>query len=166
MICWYHLNSITAKEMKELPLGESQAEKVIITLTVEDTEKLRNIFINCHSLAFKGTHYTDFVWLIQMDMQKNMNIGKIYTNDKGAHAFTRAIAQVEREKVIDTITSSKFTAVLVDGPSDVSVVENEIVCVCVCSRGNPKVLFAHSAQVSEGRQLILCQLSKKALKEA
>ena len=72
----YHLNSVKAKEIKELPLGESPAEKVIATLNVKDTEKMQNLFINCHSLAFKKWPYTDFVWFLQLDMKKNVNIGK------------------------------------------------------------------------------------------
>ena len=74
-----------------------------------------------------------------MDMKKNVNIGKTYTNDKGAGEFTKAIAQVERDNSFDDISASKFTAVLVDGSSDVSVVENEIVYVCTCRNGNSKV---------------------------
>ena len=36
----------------------------------------------------------------------------------GKPEFTKAIAQIERVKVIDHIASTKFTTVLVDGSSD------------------------------------------------
>ena len=144
----YHLNSVKAIEINELPLGEAPAEKVTASLNAKDTEKLWNLFINCHGLAFKGMLYTDFVWLLQMDMKKNANIRKIYTNDKGAWEFTKAITQVERDNCIDDISASKFTTILVDGSSDVSVVENEIVYVCTCRNGNGLYYFYHRSPLN------------------
>ena len=79
-----------------------------------------------------------------MDMKKNVNIGKTYTNDKGAGEFTKAIAQVERDNCIDDISASKITAILIDGSIDVLVVENEIVYICTCRIGNSKVIFIPS----------------------
>ena len=147
----YHLNAVKAKQMKELPLGKSPAEKVITTLHAKDEEKLTNLFINCHGLAYQGRPYTDFMWLLKMDKKKKVNVGDTYGTDKKAREFTKAIAQIEREKIIDHIASSKFSAVLVDGSSDVSVIENEIVYVRICSYGNPKTMFIHSAQVARGQ---------------
>ena len=147
----YHLNAVKAKQMKELPLGKSPAEKVITTLHAKDEEKLTNLFINCHGLAYQGRPYTDFMWLLKMDKKKKVNVGDTYGIDKKAREFTKAIPQIEREKIIDHIASSKFSAVLVDGSSDVSVIENEIVYVRICSYGNPKTMFIHSAQVARGQ---------------
>ena len=124
----YHQNAVKTKQVKELPLGESPAERVITTLHAKDGEKLINLFINCHGLAIQGRSYTDFLWLLKMD-KKKVNVGDTYATDKKAREFTKAIAQIEREKVTDHIASARFSAVLVDGSSDVSVTENEIVYV-------------------------------------
>ena len=86
-----------------------------------------------------------------MDKKKKVNIGDTYGTDKKAKEFTKAIAQIKREKIIDHIGSSKFSAVLVGGSSDVSVIENEIVYVRICTYGNPKTMFVHSAQVARGQ---------------
>ena len=72
---------------------------------------------------------------------------------KGAQEFTKAIAQVEKDNCFNDIKASEFTAILVDGSSDVSVVENEIVYVCTCRNGNSKVMFIHSAQVLRGQAM-------------
>ena len=119
----FHQNAVEVKQTKELPLGETPAEKAITTLHAKDEEKLRNLFVNCHGLAYQGRPYSDFLWLLRMDKMKKVNVGDTCENDKKAREFTKAIAQIE--KVIDRIASTKFTAVLVDGYSDVTVIENE-----------------------------------------
>ena len=67
--------------------------------------------------------------------------------------FTKVIAQVERDNHIDDISASRFTAILVDGSSDVSVVENEIPYVHTRRNGNSKVMFKHSAQLLRGQTM-------------
>ena len=54
----------------------------------------------------------------------------------GPQEFSKAIAQVERDNCIHNLSAAKFTAILVDGSSDVSVVENEIVYVQTCRNEN------------------------------
>ena len=151
--------------MKELPLGESPAEWVITTLHAKDEEKLINLFINCHGLAIQGRPYTDFLWLLKMDKKKKVNVGDTYATDKKAREFTKAIAQIEREKVTDHIASVRFSAVLVDGSSDVSAIENEIVYVTVCCNGNPRTMFVSSAQVARGQATNIMDATERSITE-
>ena len=146
-----HLDEVKTKQIRELPLGKYPAEKVITTLHAKNEEKLTNLFINCHRLAYQGRPYTDFMWLLKMGKKKKVNVGDTCGTDKKAREFTKAIAQIKREKFIDHIVSSKFSGVLVDGSSDISVIENEIVYVRISSYGNPKTMFGHSAQVARGQ---------------
>ena len=160
----YHQNAVKTKQVKELSLGDSPAERVITTLHAKDEEKLINLFINCHGQAIQGRPYTDF-WLLMMDKKKKVNVGDTYATDKKAREFTKAIVQIEREKVTDHNTSAKFSAVLADGSSDVSVIENEIVYVRVCHNGNPRTMFVYSAQVARGQATNIMDAIERSITE-
>ena len=160
----YHQNAVKTKQVKELPLGESPAERVITTLHAKDEEMLINLFINCYGLSIQGRPYTDFLWLLKMD-KKKMNVGDTYATDKKAREFTKAIAQIVREKVTDHIASARFSVALVDGSSDVSVIENEIVYVRVCCNGNPRTMFVYSAQVARGQATNIMDAIERSITE-
>lgn len=72
---------------------------------------------------------------------KGLKIGTTYNNDKSAKMFTQAIADTERAMVKTEIEESKFSSLLSDGATDLSVTENEIVYVRVCKQGTISVII-------------------------
>ena len=65
--------------------------------------------------------------------------------------FTQARADTERAMVKTKIEESKFSSLLRDGATDLSVTENEIVYVRVCKQGTISVRFIGSMSTENGR---------------
>lgn len=76
-----------------------------------------------------------------MDEQKGLAVGKTYRNANQAPVFMHSIAEVERKKVKEEISASKFISIMVDGSTDSSVIEEEVIYVRLSRAGKVKVQF-------------------------
>lgn len=65
--------------------------------------------------------------------------------------LTQAIADRERAMVKTEIEERKFSSLLSDGATDLSVTENEIVYVRVCKQGTISVKFIGCMSTENGR---------------
>ena len=81
---------------------------------------------------------------------KGLKIGTTYNNDRSAKMFTQAIADTERAMVKTEIEDSKFSSLLRDGGTDLSVTENKIVYVRVCKQGTISVKFIRCMSTENG----------------
>jgi hypothetical protein len=105
-------------------------------------ERLNKLFINAHSIAKHSRPVTDFEWLCQADEKKGLDIGSTYRNSKSCKEFMVAISEVVRANDIEELLhTAKFITIMSDGSTDVSVVENEIVYVHFCIKGEVHCFF-------------------------
>jgi len=80
--------------------------------------------VNCHCVC-------------RVDEQKGLAVGKTYRNADQAQVFMHYIAEVERRKVKEEISATKF----IDGSTDSSVMEEELVYTRMSRAGKVKVQF-------------------------
>ena len=59
-----------------------------------------------------------------MDEQKGLAVGRTYRNANQAPVSMHSIAEVERKKVEEEISASKFISIMADGSTDSSVMED------------------------------------------
>ncbi len=76
-----------------------------------------------------------------MDEQKGLAVGKTYRNANQAQVFMHYIAEVERRKVKEEISATKFISIMADGSTDSSVMEEELVYTRMSRAGKVKVQF-------------------------
>ena len=100
------------------------------------------LFRISHALAVNARPFTDYVWHCELEEAMGVSISKDYRNDKAARMFTKYIAEVERRKLEMELKKSKFVCVMVDGTTDCSIQEQELVFVRYASKGDINVRFA------------------------
>lgn len=64
-----------------------------------------------------------------LDEKKGLDIGETYRNDKQAQIFIKFIAEVERIKLRNKLSDTKFVSLISDGTTDSSITEAEIVYI-------------------------------------
>ncbi|XP_059201277.1 zinc finger protein 862-like [Centropristis striata] len=104
-------------------------------------ERMAPLFRNVHAIGKKMRPFSDYVWMCEVDEQKGLAVGKTYRNAKQAPAFMHSIAEVERKKVEVEMSASKFISIMVDGSTDSSVMEEELLYVRSSRAGKVKVQF-------------------------
>ena len=62
-------------------------------------------------------------------------MGKTYRNNKSCSVFLKYIAKAERDQLSTAMQEANFCSVMVDGSTDRSVKEEEIVYVRLCKEG-------------------------------
>ena len=67
--------------------------------------------------------------MCELDEKKGLDVGMTYRTDKQCSNFVKAIASIERDNILNKIRQVRFISVLMDGSSDRSIQENEIVYV-------------------------------------
>lgn len=135
-----HVKSRAILKAKKTPL-ETVAHKIICDLNNDVMEKLRVLFLTCHSLASHNRPFSDYEWVCRLDEAKGIKLGSTYRNVTSAKQFTAAIAQFEREKLASEVKSAKFLTFLSDGSTDASVKEQEMFFVRYVVNGNISVRF-------------------------
>ncbi|XP_073667564.1 zinc finger protein 862-like [Paramisgurnus dabryanus] len=77
----------------------------------------------------------------RVDEKKGLAVGKTYRNANQAQVFMHYIAEIERRKVKEEISATKFISIMVDGSTDSSVMEEELVYTRMSRAGKVKVQF-------------------------
>ncbi|XP_072030697.1 zinc finger protein 862-like [Amphiura filiformis] len=131
-----HEASIASATSKLLP-----ADKMLQKMNQDRVDQLFLKFRNVHAIAMHCRPFTDYIWMNELDGYKGLKIGPEYKSDKTAATFAHHIAEVEREKVTAQVNDADFACLIMDGSTDVSVVEQEMVYVRTCKQGNVDVKF-------------------------
>lgn len=115
--------------------GESSAEKIIFDLNKHQVDRLQHLFKTCHALAKNSRPFSDYIWQCELDVSKGVNLGNTYRNDKAAQTFTHYIAEVQRLQLKEKLKNAPFIAPMMDGSTDKSITEQEIVYVRFAKQG-------------------------------
>ena len=87
----------------------------------------------------------------KLDAKKGLEIGEKYSgNPKNCREFAAAIADVQRKKISDKLSTSNFVSVIVDGSTDSAMAENEMIYIQTCSSGSISTNFIYCCQVEHG----------------
>ena len=133
--------------------SEAPAAKAHQSLNKALFPKLQLLFRNVHALNVKARPHVDYIWMNELDEKKGMEIGEKYRSAYACREFTSAIASVSRVAVLQYLASCNFMSVIVDGSSNSSFTENEMVYIHTCYRGDVKTNFIKCCQVQRGTAL-------------
>ena len=96
-----HLYS-TTKYLNDNAPQDAPAVKAQISLNKDVARKLSVLFRNVHALNIKARPLTDYFFLSELDEKKGLELpGDRYKTRHACKEFTEAIADVEREKIIN-----------------------------------------------------------------
>ena len=115
--------------------GTSQAERALQSMDRANHSRLIKLFNVAHSLAKKGKPYTDFSWFCETIDKIGTDIGQSYRTDKKCREFVHYIAEVERNKLKQRYHESDFVALVIDGSTDSSVTEQELLYLRTSKNG-------------------------------
>ena len=89
-------------------------------------------------------------------------MGDKYRTAYACTQFASAIAGVSQENISKYVASCNFMSVIVDGSSDSSITENEMVYIHTCCKGEVKTTFIKCCQVQRGTALGVINAIKKS----
>ncbi|KAL3852787.1 hypothetical protein ACJMK2_016403 [Sinanodonta woodiana] len=92
--------------------------------------------------------FSDFMWMVQLDAKKGIDVGQIYLNDKEAQLFSEFIALCARNKLEKKIKSAPFISIINDGSPDKGFHEQEVVYVRTAVGGQICTSFLGMTDVS------------------
>ena len=103
--------------------------------------RLTKLFRTAYYLADKERPFTDFAGLIQLQNSNGADLGTTYTNDKAAQSFISSIAGVYFDELKYILSECDFFLVLVDGSTDKSDIEKELIFVRIIKDGYPTMAY-------------------------
>lgn len=124
-----HTRNLSREQASRESLAESTATKTIVMMNKAAVDKLTLLFRNAHCIAKSGRPYTDYVTLCSLDQAKGLKIGNTYITDKYCQQFVSYIADVRRELQKKKVESASFLSLILDGSTDTSSKETEIVYI-------------------------------------
>ena len=101
------------------------------TSTAEQAQvsQLALLFRNAHAIAKAGRPFTDMEWMCALDEKKGLDMGMSYRTDKKCCEFIQCIAEEQQAILQASVQSGNFFSVMVDGTTDSSVTEAEIIYI-------------------------------------
>jgi hypothetical protein len=139
----------------DVPVSEStddtpdDADRALDMLNVSVASRVQHLVRNAHAIARNARPYTDFVWMCELDRSKGLDIGFTYQTDKYCRVFQSSIAEVERQKLVEKVANCKFLSIMVDGSTDTSVQEQELLYVRTVEMGEPQMTFVSIESVEK-----------------
>lgn len=127
-----HEKAILSMDSKTVTNGKkitSNAGKALLSLKHAGREKLRILFVNTHAIIKNKRPLRDFSWLCKLDILKGLDLDNTYQNEKAALDFMTAIGQASRDQTVKLINSTNFFAFMMDGSTDISGDEQEVLYV-------------------------------------
>ena len=89
------------------------------------------LFRNAHAIAKAGRPFTDMEWMCALDEKKGLDVGALYRTDKKCCEFIHYIAEEQRVGLQQKLQSNNFFSVMVDGTTDSSITDAEIIYIHV-----------------------------------
>ena len=130
------LKKTSAKEQSSSEImNKSTAGKTFNMLHVANRHRIAVLFRNAHAVIKQNKALTDYKWLCELDRAKGIDVGKTYLNEKAALNFVKIIAGAEKEKTTKLVNDAKFFSFLMDGSTDISGDEQEVIYIRVVDKG-------------------------------
>ncbi|XP_053393195.1 E3 SUMO-protein ligase KIAA1586-like [Mercenaria mercenaria] len=133
----------------------SEAANCLLKLKQNEYQKLIIKFRTAHALAKSHQSFNFYNTICRLDKVKGLDVGKSYLNDKAAASFTKAIAEVTRQKVLKKLRQSPFFSFTIDGANDFTGedLENIYVRTCIHGQIQDTFLYIGSAESATSRDI-------------
>ena len=127
-------SSKSASQQKALPEVFARQE----TAQRADLQRELEIKFNvAYLIAKEELPFTKFLALLLLHKKNGAAISPTYDNDVKCAEFISSICESMKSGLCDLLKSSKYTSIIIDGDTDISVKECEIVYVRVLENGKP-----------------------------
>ena len=118
-------------------------------LNEQQNTKMRKLFITAYTVAKHNLAFRTFSTLCMMQQQNGLELGKTYHNHVAATEFIDCIATMFQQSIAQKLNTSTFFSILIDGSTDRSVEEQEIVYVRLMENNRPVNRFFGLIQVPD-----------------
>ncbi|XP_052222662.1 zinc finger protein 862-like isoform X2 [Dreissena polymorpha] len=126
-------------------LKTTEAGNALKMLQAAERNKLCYLFRNVHAIAKNNRPISDYKWLCELDIAKQIEIGSTYINDHAAVNFIHHIAKVELSHTEKQCKAVPFLSFLMDGTTDISGSEQETLYLRYSKTGNVTERFLNTS---------------------
>lgn len=99
----------------------------------DEQSKLRLKFDIAFFIASEQLPFTKYPRICVLEQRHGVNLGAVYLNNNSCKEFTHYIAEANRQKLVTTISNAQFFSLLIDGSTDKSNNDNELLMVVWCN---------------------------------
>ncbi|XP_030260383.1 zinc finger protein 862-like isoform X2 [Sparus aurata] len=128
----------------------------------ETIKQLKMKFNIAYYVAKEEIAFTKFPKLFALHKKNGVDINPTYNNDKRCAEMIGQIADVMREELREKIESAHYLAVLIDGDTDVSNTECEIVYIRLVEAGKPVNILVGQQALGHAHALGVLNATKAA----
>ncbi|XP_030288667.1 zinc finger protein 862-like [Sparus aurata] len=128
----------------------------------ETIKQLKMKFNIAYYAAKEEIAFTKFPILFALHKKNGVDINPTYNNDKRCAEMIGQIADVMREELREKIESAHYLAVLIDGDTDVSNTECEIVYIRLVEAGKPVNILVGQQALGHAHALGVLNATKAA----
>ena len=151
------------KHVNEQTPSEAPAVKAKLSMNKKILDRLTILFRTVHAINIQARSSTDYCWLTDLDEVKGLNVGMSYRNHVQARGFASAIADIPRREIRVNLEQSKYAGVIVDGSTDSSTTESEMIFIQTSKAGFVRTNFVRCCQGQRGDAKGIVQAIKKAI---
>ena len=143
------------KHYHEANPEDALASKAKCSLNKTLFPKFQHLFKTVHAINIKGRPHRDYLWQCELDKSRGLDIGNHYQSMNACLESTTAIADVQRAEIKDYLAKCDYIAVIVNGSTDSSITDNEILYVQMCQKDVHKQTLYNVAKYKEAQQQVL-----------
>jgi hypothetical protein len=151
--------------VRDNPQQAPLARAVYRHLTPEIREKMERLFRTAYYLAFKEKPFSDFKDCCELQNLNGIKLGETYMNDKKCREFISVIAKMFIEDLGAELKNANAYAILSDGSTDSSVIEEEIIFIRFVKNGQIYTRFMSLQAAPNAKATGLKAAIEKALED-
>ena len=111
------------------PTSYAPIAQALCTLSDEERKKLRFKFDIAPFVTNEQLCLTKYPRLCELEARHGVDLDGAYLNYNAGKEFTHFVAEATRQELLTTISSASFFSLLVDGSTDKSNSDNELIMV-------------------------------------
>ena len=119
-----------AQSIDESPASYAPIARALTTISPEEMEKLRVKFDIAYFIAKENIAFTKYRKFCELQARHGVKVGSSYLTNNAAKDFIYFNARSMKNDVVSEVAKAKFFSIFVDGSTDKSNVDNELMMVC------------------------------------
>ena len=121
---------------KSTPIGRALAGA-----SGEEMLRVSKLFDISYMLAKEELPLSKYPALIEVEKRRGVDVGNTYNTEHKCKEFTSLIGETMRSEVLGSLMQAKYISILMDGSTDCSVTEKELIYVMYVNSGKPECHF-------------------------
>ena len=121
--------SLGASDFNRVVLSSTPIGRGLTKMTEEDKEILNSRFNTAYYLEKNERPYSDFPDLIALQEKNGVKQSSRYCNERAGANFLDTVGETIRESFVNDLRQANYYSILMDGSTDSSIIEQELVYV-------------------------------------